>query len=61
MIIILFAVVTGQQIGILSGPYYTILKALNTIQLSEQLKIKFPNTILYRYSGSKQMIMIFLK
>ena len=37
-----FAVVTGQQIGILSGPYYTILKALNTIQLSEQLKIKFP-------------------
>ncbi|HMQ70246.1 MAG TPA: bacillithiol biosynthesis cysteine-adding enzyme BshC [Ignavibacteria bacterium] len=37
-----FAVVTGQQIGILSGPYYTILKALNTIQLSEQLKTKFP-------------------
>lgn len=37
-----FAVVTGQQIGILSGPYYTILKALNTIQLSDKLKVKFP-------------------
>lgn len=37
-----FAVVTGQQAGILTGPYYTILKALNTIQLSDNLKEKFP-------------------
>ena len=37
-----FAVVTGQQIGILTGPYYTILKALNTIQLSDKLKENFP-------------------
>ena len=37
-----FAVVTGQQLGFLSGPYYTILKAINTIQLSEKLSVKFP-------------------
>ena len=37
-----FAVVTGQQLGFLSGPYYTILKAINTIQLSGKLNIKFP-------------------
>ncbi|MBK8554029.1 MAG: bacillithiol biosynthesis cysteine-adding enzyme BshC [Ignavibacteria bacterium] len=37
-----FAVVTGQQLGFLSGPYYTILKAINTIQLSEKLNKKFP-------------------
>ncbi len=37
-----FAVVTGQQLGFLSGPYYTIIKALNTIQLSEKLNEKFP-------------------
>ncbi len=37
-----FAVVTGQQLGFLSGPYYTIIKAINTIQLSEKLNSKFP-------------------
>lgn len=37
-----FAVVTGQQLGMLSGPFYTILKAINTIQLSEKLSQLFP-------------------
>ncbi|MDQ3020813.1 MAG: bacillithiol biosynthesis cysteine-adding enzyme BshC [Bacteroidota bacterium] len=37
-----FAVVTGQQLGLLSGPYYTILKAINTVQLADSLSIKFP-------------------
>lgn len=36
-----FAIVTGQQLGLLSGPYYTILKAINTLQLSEHLNRKF--------------------
>lgn len=37
-----FAIVTGQQLGILSGPMYTVIKALNTIQLSDKLKSQFP-------------------
>lgn len=38
-----FAVVTGQQVGILSGNYYTILKAINTIQLSDYLNTIYPD------------------
>ncbi|MEO8208980.1 MAG: bacillithiol biosynthesis cysteine-adding enzyme BshC [bacterium] len=38
-----FAVVSGQQLGLLSGPYYTILKAINTVQLADNLNKKFPD------------------
>ena len=37
-----FAVVTGQQIGLLTGNIYTIIKAINAVQLSEFLSDKFP-------------------
>ncbi|MCB0722057.1 MAG: bacillithiol biosynthesis cysteine-adding enzyme BshC [Ignavibacteriae bacterium] len=38
-----FAVVTGQQVGMLSGPLYTIYKAVNTIKLANELSEKFPD------------------
>jgi len=37
-----FAVVTGQQIGLLSGNLYTFYKAINTVQLSGFLSERFP-------------------
>jgi len=37
-----FAVVTGQQVGILTGNLYTIYKAINTFQLSNFLSEKYP-------------------
>lgn len=41
-----FAVVTGQQVGMLGGPLYTIYKALNTIKLANELSEKYPD---YRF------------
>lgn len=38
-----FAVVTGQQVGILTGNIYTLYKAINTFQLSNLLSEKYPD------------------
>jgi len=38
-----FAVVTGQQTGILTGNLYTIIKAINTCQLAKKLSGDFPD------------------
>lgn len=37
------AVVTGQQVGILGGPLYTIYKALHTIILANELHTQYPD------------------
>ncbi len=36
------AIVTGQQVGILGGPLYTIYKALHTVKLARQYASAFP-------------------
>lgn len=38
-----FAVVTGQQAGFLGGPLYTLLKALDTVKISNDLSIRYPD------------------
>jgi bacillithiol synthase len=37
------AIVTGQQVGICSGPLYTIYKTVTAIKLAEQLATQFPD------------------
>jgi len=37
------AVVTGQQVGLFTGPLYTILKTVTTLKLVEQLAERYPD------------------
>jgi bacillithiol biosynthesis cysteine-adding enzyme BshC len=37
-----FAIVTGQQVGLYTGPFYTILKTITTVKLAKDLKERFP-------------------
>lgn len=42
-----FAVVTGQQVGMLGGPLYTIYKTITAVKLVKQLRKTFPD---YRFA-----------
>src|SRR4030095_4278108 len=37
-----FAIVTGQQVGLYTGPLYTILKTITIVKLAKSLKERFP-------------------
>lgn len=37
-----FAIVTGQQVSLYTGPLYTILKTITAVKLSKDLKERFP-------------------
>jgi bacillithiol biosynthesis cysteine-adding enzyme BshC len=37
-----YAVVTGQQVGVLGGPMYTLLKAITVLKLAAKLRVKYP-------------------
>ncbi len=37
-----FAVLTGQQVGLLTGNYYAVLKALCAVKLAKELSSMFP-------------------
>jgi bacillithiol synthase len=37
------AIVTGQQVGLFSGPLYTLYKTLTTLKLAEHLSQKYPH------------------
>lgn len=51
------AIVTGQQVGLFTGPLYTLYKTLTVLKLTEQLSLLHPDTILSRYSGLKEKTM----
>ena len=36
------AIVTGQQVGLFTGPLYTLYKILTTLKLTEQLSQQYP-------------------